>query len=185
MTRAALLTVVLRLPAQQRTPLLDPFLADPWAGVRRRVAAVLPVERLEPFLTDVDAGVRETALGRRLKGAAPDVVPEFLLRALLDPRGAVRRLAQYEATRRGVDVAAHYAGMDETVLDARGLAGWAAGVQERKVVSALPRVECLLLHPRARVRLEALHAGTCSTRRSAVGCWGRRSTRGPRRIRRR
>lgn len=157
-TRAALLTVILRLPEEQRTDPLDLFLADPSAVVRRRVAAVLPSDRLEPILTDVDAGVRETALGRLLNDTPLDVVPGVLLRALLDSRVAVRLLAQYEAKRRGVDVAAYYAGVEETVLDAGGMAGWAAGVQERKVVSALPRIERLLRHPRARVRLEALVA---------------------------
>jgi len=155
-TRLSLLQVVGGLPEPLRTTWLETFAADPHAPVRRRVAELLSLDRLHARLRDADAGVREVAL-RRLVDATPQhEVPGFLLEALLDPRGAVRALAQWGARRRGVDLGAAYLGTDERNLPPPAVRGWAAGVRELGLTTVEPRLEVLLTHPGARVRVEAL-----------------------------
>lgn len=156
-TRLALLQVVAGLPDAERRSLLTAFQADPAATIRRRVAQLMNPEQLEPFLRDRDAGVREVALTRQLHLVPPDEVPDFLLVALLDHQSSVRALAQFEARRRGVDVAAWYVGQEEGKLRPLALRGWVAGVREAHAAVSEERVRSWHGHPNARVRLEVMY----------------------------
>lgn len=156
-TRMALLQVVAGLPDAERQSLLTAFQTDPAATIRRRVAQLMNPAQLEPFLRDRDAGVREVALARRLPLVPPDELPDFLLAALLDHQSSVRALAQLEARRRGVDVAAWYAGQEEGKRHPLALRGWAAGVREARAPVSEERVRSWHGHPNARVRLEVMY----------------------------
>lgn len=157
-TRLSLLRVVEELPEPLRVTWLGVFAGDSHALVRRRVADLAPVDQLYGLIADLDAGVREVVLRRLVDSVPANEVPPFLLTALLDPRTGVRALAQFEALRRGVDLGAAYLDMNESTLSRAALRGWTAGVRELGLVDAKSRLEALLQHPNARVRVEVLRA---------------------------
>ncbi|WP_157452062.1 HEAT repeat domain-containing protein [Deinococcus aquatilis] len=157
-TRLGVLRVVEGLAEPDRTEWLDVFSRDPHAPLRRRFAQLAALSRLPALLADGDVGVRHTALGRLIAATPGDQTPGFLFRALFDTRSGIRSLAQYTLRQRGTDVSAVYLTEDEQQLATSALAGWVAGLSEVGEVGAARRLEPLLAHPNARVRLEALRA---------------------------
>ncbi|UQN10667.1 HEAT repeat domain-containing protein [Deinococcus sp. QL22] len=157
-TRLAVLRVVEGLAEPERTEWLDVFGRDSHAPLRRRFAQLAALSRLPPLLADRDAGIRHTALIRLIDATPAPQTPDFLFTALFDPRSGIRSLAQYTLRQRGTDVQAVYLAEDEQQLTTSPLAGWIAGLSELGEVGAVSRLEPLLAHPQAQVRLETLRA---------------------------
>ncbi|UBV44104.1 hypothetical protein LAJ19_14940 (plasmid) [Deinococcus taeanensis] len=165
-TRLSLLRVIEELPEPLRATWLGTLAGDFHAPVRRRVAQLASVDQLHDLTADPDAGVREMVLRRLIKATPENAAPAFLLTALLDPRAGVRALAQFEARRRGVNLGEAYLDVDEHRLAKSAVRGWAAGVRELGLTAAEARLETLLEHPNARVRVEVLRAlGTLAPHR--------------------
>lgn len=165
-TRLSLLAVVEELPEPLRVTWLGTFAGDSHAPVRRRAAQLASVAQLHDLTADPDAGVREVVLRRLIEATPENAAPAFLLTALLDPRAGVRTLAQFEARRRGVNLGAAYLAANEDRLPKSAVCGWAAGIRELRLMAAEARLETLLEHPNARVRVEVLRAlGTLAPHR--------------------